>query len=218
MNPAKHQFSIPISSLLHHKGKLFLTLLFLISLGCSVKSRIQSEDPEKTLIQREKASGEKSNAHLGKFLGKISFEVKTKDTADYENGLIPWASLEKPEEDISDLKDAKEILIHQHVLTVIIDYPVRNEYRFELNTDTGFTRELLLKEISKAYYKMYGEEEATATIKTIPLDKRTTMYNRNETNGKYGIWGHDIADLVLSEIHVYEDADKKLILALIIES
>lgn len=70
----------------------------------------------------------------------------------------------------------------------------------------------------KAYYKMYEEEEATATIKTIPLEKRTTMYNRNETNGKYGIWGHDIADLVLSEIHIYEDADKKLLLALIIES
>lgn len=65
---------------------------------------------------------------------------------------------------------------------------------------------------------MYEEEEATAIIKTVPPEKRNKMYNRNETNGKYGIWGHDIADLVLSEIHVYEDADKKLILALMIES
>ncbi|MNL17459.1 hypothetical protein D3C87_1385540 [compost metagenome] len=200
------------------KGQLLLTLMLLTLLVCSVKTRAQSEDPEKVLIQREKTAGEKSNAHLGKFLGKISFEVKTKDTADFENGLIPWASLEKPEDSLSGLQNAKEILFHQHVLTVIIDYPVKNEYRFDLNSGTGLTRELLLKEISKAYYKMYEEEEATATIKTIPPDKRTTMYNRNETNGKYGIWGHDIADLVLSEIHVYEDQDKKLILALIIES
>ncbi|MNL30171.1 hypothetical protein D3C87_1518920 [compost metagenome] len=65
---------------------------------------------------------------------------------------------------------------------------------------------------------MYEEEEATATKKTIPPEKRIGMYNRNETNGKYGIWGHDIADLVLSEIQIYESADGKLILALIIES
>lgn len=200
------------------KGQLFLTLMLLISLGCGIKTRMHLEDAQEKIIKREKAAGEKSNAHLGKFLGKIYFEVETKDTADFENGLIPWASLEKPEEAMLGLKDAKEILIHQNVIDVIIDYPVSTEYRFKLNSDTGFNRALLLKEISKAYYKMYSEEEATATTKTIPIEKRTTMYNRNETNGKYGIWGHDIADLVLSEIHVYESSDKKIVLALIIES
>lgn len=200
------------------KGQLFLTLMLLILLSCSTNTRKQLDDPQEIIVQREKASGEKSNAQLGKFLGVISFEVKTNDTGGFENGFIPWASLEKPEEAISGLKDAKEILIHKNVVTVIIDYPVTNEYRFELNAAKGFSRELLIEEISKAYYKMYEEEEATATIKTIPLEKRTTMYNRNETNGKYGIWGHDIADLVLSEIHIYEDADKKLVLALIIDS
>ncbi|SDK58211.1 hypothetical protein SAMN04487898_109189 [Pedobacter sp. ok626] len=200
------------------KGQLFLTLILLILLSCSIKTRKNLEDPQESIIKREKASGEKSNAHLGKFLGKISFEVKTKDTIGFKNGLIPWASLEKPEQDISGLKNASEILINQPGVTVVIDYPLKNGYRFELNSNNGFSRELLLKEISKAYYKMYEEEEATATIKTIPVEKRTTMYNRNETNGKYGIWGHDIADLVLSEIHVYEDSDKKLILALMIES
>lgn len=198
------------------KGPLFLTFILLILHSCNTKKH--SEDSQENIIKSENASSEKSNAHLGKFLGKISFEVKTKDTIDFENGLIPWASLENPEQDISELKDPDEILINQKVVTVIIDYPIRNEHQFELNSSKGFSRELLLKEISKAYHKMYEEEEASATIKTIPLEKRTTMYNRNETNGKYGIWGHDIADLVLSEIHIYEDSNKKLILALMIES
>ena len=44
------------------------------------------------------------------------------------------------------------------------------------------------------------------------------MYNRNETNGKYGIWGHDIADLVLADILVYKTADGQIILSLEMES
>jgi hypothetical protein len=200
------------------KGQLFLMFILLIFLSCTSKMRKQLEESREAIIKREKASAEKSYDYLGKFLGVISFEVKTKDTADYENGIISWVSLEKPEESISGLIDAKGILIHQNVVTVIIDYPVMNEYRFELNATNGFSRELLIKQISKAYHKMYEEEEATATKKTIPPENRIGMYNRNETNGKYGIWGHDIADLVLSEIQIYESADGKLILALIIES
>jgi hypothetical protein len=44
------------------------------------------------------------------------------------------------------------------------------------------------------------------------------MYNRNETNGKYGIWGHDIADLDISGISVYKTKNGEIILTLNIES
>ncbi|HMI02151.1 MAG TPA: hypothetical protein VK541_06700 [Pedobacter sp.] len=198
----------------HLLSVLILSALF----GCSAKTSKQLADPLEIIKQREKTSGEKDYAYLGKFLGTISFEVKTTDTASFEDGLIPWASLEKPEQDIPELKDAEETLISRKTAIVLIDYPLRNEYKFELNSETGFTREFLLKEISKTYYKIYAEEEATATVKTIPIEKRTKMYNRNETNGKYGIWGHDIADLVLAEIQVYETSDKKLVLVLVINS
>lgn len=82
----------------------------------------------------------------------------------------------------------------------------------------GFTRAQLLKEISKNYYKLYAAEEKTANIKTVPVNERKTMYNRNETNGKYGIWGHDISDLVLAEILVYKTANGQIVLTLNIES
>ncbi len=87
-----------------------------------------------------------------------------------------------------------------------------------LQSAKGFTRGQLLIEISKHYYKLYDEEEQTATVKTIPINQRTTMYNRNQTNGKYGVWGHDIADLDLSEITVYKNKKGETVLLLGIES
>ena len=99
----------------------------------------------------------------------------------------------------------------------MIDYPFRKEFRFDAESKNGFTRAQLLRDISSAYYKIYKEEEQTATTKTIPAEKRTTTYNRNQTNGIYGIWGHDIADLVLAEILVCKDSSGKIILSLNIE-
>ena len=100
----------------------------------------------------------------------------------------------------------------------MIDYPLTKEFRFDAESKIGFTRAQLLRDISSAYYKIYEEEECTTNIKTIPAEKRTTTYNRNYTNGTYGIWGHDIADLVLAEILVYKESGGKIILSLNIES
>ncbi len=87
-----------------------------------------------------------------------------------------------------------------------------------MSSKNGFNRIQLLKEISRHYYILFDQEEKTATIKTIPVKQRTTMYNRNQTNGKYGIWGHDISDLVLAEILVYITTQGQIILSLNIES
>ena len=75
----------------------------------------------------------------------------------------------------------------------------------------------LLREISQHYYMIYDEEEKSATVKTIPIEKRT-MYNKNQTNGKYGIWGHDITDLVLADIYVIKAKNSQIILTLNVES
>ncbi len=187
-------------------------------IGCSARNETQSADALEILKQREQAFMEKKTDNPGKLIDSITFEVRTKNTVDYKNGLVPWASLEKPDRDLPKLIDPKKIIINEKALTVIIDYPLKHEYRLELRSANGFNRAFLLKEISKAYYKLYEEEETTATIKTIPIKKRTTMNNRNETNGKYGIWGHDIANLLLSGILVYKTDDDKIVLALNIES
>ena len=64
---------------------------------------------------------------------------------------------------------------------------------------------------------MYIDEENTATIKTLPMKDRKIM-NRNETNGKYGIWGHDLSDLVLTSIKVYKNRKGQIYLTLEIDS
>jgi hypothetical protein len=86
------------------------------------------------------------------------------------------------------------------------------------STPKGFTKKQLILEISNKYNEIYNEEEKTAKTKTIPLDKREGLINRNQTNGKYGIWGHNIGDLDLSSIEVYKTRDGRIQIILVIES
>jgi len=195
--------------------KKLLSLLFILALlGCNLAKK-KSTDPAEMGRKREQASVDRNNDNLGKYIDSINFNVYTPNSEDGDTSSI---SIANPEKDLAQLQNPEEIVISQHTVTIIIDYPLTNEYKFDLSSDTGFTRVHLINEINKAYRKIYAEEEASATIKTIPIEKRKTLYNRNDTNGKYGIWGHDIEDLMLAQIEIYETPDKKLILALITES
>jgi len=154
---------------------------------------------------------------LGELISKIRFDVTTDNLEDYEDGKIPWIRIDSPQIDLKNLIGEDEIVIPETKLTVIIDYPLSSSCKFELISPTGFTRAQVINEISKHYYQLYDEEEKTATIKTIPLKERK-IFNRNRTNGKYGIWGHDIGDLVLDEVHVYKNSIGEVFLTLQIES
>lgn len=178
-----------------------------------------SETAEELLIkQREQESADKEYSQLGEVVGEFDFRVKTDDLENYEDGYIPWADIKDPEAYMPKLENKDEVIVNYPQINVIIDYPVSNEYVFILKSTKGFTRSQLLHEICKQYQLMYKEEEDSATIKTIPPDKRTTIYNRNETNGKYGIWGHDIEDLALSKITVYKNGNGDIIVIPYIES
>ncbi|MEP7377531.1 MAG: hypothetical protein ABI675_29270 [Chitinophagaceae bacterium] len=168
--------------------------------------------------EKERASVEKSYTTFGKLIAIIMFQVKDGNKEDFDDGIRPWIDINQPEKDLPNLIDSKEIVISEDTVTIIIDYPLTNEFRFDLSSTNGFTREELVNEICKNYFKLYEEEERTATIKTVSLEKRKKIYNRNETNGKYGIWGHDISDLALSEIVVYKTSDGKITLTLNMES
>lgn len=180
----------------------------------SAKGGSDKSPYQKVIEEKEAASVSKSYHSLGKVIKTIEFKVTTNNRKDFEDGIIPWAQIENPDLDIPNLIDKDEIVIDTNDVTVIIDYPLSNEYRFKINSKKGLTREALLKHISEHYYNIYKEEEETASIKTIPQSKRIGIYNRNETNGKYGIWGHDLADLVLAEIVVHRSTNGDLILSL----
>ncbi|WPU92969.1 hypothetical protein SNE25_26960 [Mucilaginibacter sabulilitoris] len=206
--------------------KAVFCLLISFSLTCtaqqsSMSSKGQpvtdtiSDSYDKILTRLEQQAVDKNTDNLGTLLGEIDFRVKTNNLADYEDGFVPHVEMEQP--DISNLIDKDQIVIPKKI-TVIIDYPLTNEYRFTLASATGFTREQLVRAISDHYHKLYQDEEASATIKTIPVNERKTVYNRNQTNGKYRIWGHDISDLVLASVLVYKSADGTILLSLNIES
>lgn len=186
----------------------------------STSSRVKpsANGYDKILLEREEQAANKTADSLGILLNKIDFRVKTDSLGDFKDGFIPWISLESPENDLIKLLDKDQIVLNENKVTVIIDYPLTKEYRFTIVSDTGFTKARLVREISNHYHQLYREEEATAIEKTTPAEKRTTLYNRNQTNGKYGIWGHDIADLVLTEILIYKASNGDILLSLNIES
>ena len=98
--------------------------------------------------------------------------------------------------------------------------PLSGEWKFPVKSQSpkGFTRADLARSISNTYKAVYAEEERTTQIKVVPLDQRTGLINRNKTNGKYGIWGHDLGDLVLHTVEVTKRADGILVAHLGIDS
>ncbi len=81
---------------------------------------------------------------------------------------------------------------------------------------TYITRFVLVDIISKLYQRIYRQEKETATLPIESMAERydrtgggrPLMLNRAPTYGKYGIWGHELGDLVLRT--VYYDSDKDL--------
>lgn len=108
---------------------------------------------------------------------------------------------------LEKLKNGDEIVIAENNIAVCFDYPFKDSFYFNFTADTpmGFTRKHLAKCIIQQYMDMYAEEEQTLNEKeVIPIEERGSLLNRNETDGKYGIWGHDLGDLSLNYIYNVE--------------
>ncbi len=115
---------------------------------------------------------------------------------------------------------ANSIVVASNVLHIVVDYPVAGEWEFKVVSadPKGFTNADLARQISRVYHAMYDEEERTSIIKVVPMEQRKRLINRNKTNGKFGIWGHDIGDLVLHTVEIYQARDGKLTAVLGIDS
>ena len=175
------------------KKLLIFTFLSIIILGCSSTKNETNKESEK--LTNEVVASE------------ILFQVRTSNKEDleiFEDGIIPWISIKEPENSLVNLIDKDEIVLNSNKAILSIDYPLNKPTEIEIRSKEkdGFSRIELIRLISQAYHRIYDEEEASAKVKTVPLKKREDLINRNETDGKYGIWGHDIGDLDLSAIIV----------------
>jgi hypothetical protein len=196
--------------------RLLIVLAFLTS--CNFKNIPE----EKTKIEIE-ALNKKGldQGNQGELIATIEFGVKAnkEDLEVFEDGIVPWISIEKPQDQIDRLIDADKVVIDYSEITLVMDYPLNNPAEFIIKSSgKGFTKKQLALEISKKYHEIYDAEEKSAKIKTTPAEKREGLVNRNQTDGKYGIWGHDISDLDLSSVEVYKTEDGKIQILLGIES
>jgi len=105
-----------------------------------------------------------------------------------------------PEHAVTALDKPDEIVIPFEHAVLVIDYPLSTPASIPISSSLplGFTRGALVKVICEEYGHVYDAEEGTAATKTIPVDERGARRARNRTDGAYGIWGHDLDDLVLT--------------------
>lgn len=158
---------------------------------------------------------------FGPMIQTIDFKltVTNEERKIFKDGFIPWVNIDSPKIDSNKLIDADKIILPYQTAKIYIDYPLNHPATFIIKTiEKGFTRRQLITEISKKYHEIYKLEESTANNKTTPVEQRQGLINRNETDGKYGIWGHDISDLDLSTIEVHKNSKGEITLILGIES
>jgi hypothetical protein len=131
------------------------------------------------------------------------------DSNSIDLGYIPIAN---PIDDIRKLKKPTNITIPKGEIDVLFEYPLTNKVikTFYADTTDGFTKAGLINMICDFYEEIYDEEEKTTTTKSgnIPnMIKKIINFFRNITDGRYGIWGHDITDLYLHTIRYDPDYD-----------
>lgn len=116
---------------------------------------------------------------------------------------FPRLHIHDPDAAVAKLDEPDEIVIPHERAILVIKYPLSVPASIELHSpiEHGFTRAELVKAICESYAHVYEAEEATATMKPLALEERTGNKRRNRTDGLYGIWGYDLADLVLTATH-----------------
>jgi hypothetical protein len=121
---------------------------------------------------------------------------------------------------IMRLDQPDEIVIPFEHAVLVIDYPLTNPASVPITAPLplGFTRAALVRAICDEYEHIYAAEEGTAAIKPIPPEDRGDARNRNRTDGAYGIWGHDLHDLVVTAARWTRLADGTVQIELHVES
>jgi hypothetical protein len=117
-------------------------------------------------------------------------------------GDCAGAGVSSDEEEAEQL-DPDEVILDEEIITITYDYPLKGSFEFRhiAPNGKGFTRRELSEQIMERYRRIYREEERDdGNPGHIP-----GLLNRNDSHGRYGIWGHDIEDLILHTLHVRGD-------------
>ena len=139
----------------------------------------------------------------------ISFKTES------EGGILLTES--KP---FDDLLDKDTIVISKNNIKISVSYPLKKEFTFNIELPDGdsFTWENLIDSICKLYQHIYKVEAKTSNIKEETIGDRNRrlnngsnyyLMNRVTTNGRYGIYGHGIKDLMLNHEIDYDSTNDR---------
>jgi hypothetical protein len=117
--------------------------------------------------------------------------------------------LAHPERDFAALHGGEEVVLAEPRVVLVVDYPLDEPFDFPIDAPSarGFTRADLVRVVTQVYAFIYAEEERTSAVKTLPLDARGRVINRNQTHGEFGVCCHDLDDLVLHTLTIQKDAE-----------
>ncbi len=115
------------------------------------------------------------------------------------------------EESLRMMQNKDDIVIQKGQISVVFSYPLDKEYVLTLFASEGkdhFTRGDLARAVGTKYQQIYREEEESTMIVPETYAEMNArlgnggimLLNRVMTDGKWGIWGHCLGDLVLHEV------------------
>jgi hypothetical protein len=125
--------------------------------------------------------------HIASALIRDTYGIKYFQSLDDDN----WGS---------EMDDITEIPLNG---SVYLDYPLSVIVKLDIvNVDTIGS---LLWQVAKAYEQIYQEEESSTKDPILYGKDRGLVLNRNKTNGIYGIGYHDIEDLYIEIVTIYDN-------------
>jgi len=108
-------------------------------------------------------------------------------------------------ENLSRLIDAGHTVLDAAEATLVLSYPLEIMATRLIRPVDGksFTRGELVMLIDETYREVYRLEANSQSSPTPPVQERGCLLNRPESDGTFGIWGHDLDDLGIETIDVY---------------
>mmetsp|Transcript_8971 Transcript_8971/g.12347 ORF Transcript_8971/g.12347 Transcript_8971/m.12347 type:complete len:161 (-) Transcript_8971:99-581(-) len=147
---------------------------------------------------------------MTQFPSAIKFTVPYPPTKGWPRPFeSPYIQLSNPESSLQYLKDPDDVVAPSPII-IRIGYPLQEpvDCKISSSNPSGFTRAEIARAVAAEYRRIYDEEKETSELpeeKVCDRNPNSTLLNRAQTNGKYGIWGHGLEDLVLHTIERYTE-------------
>ena len=151
-------------------------------------------------VQKKSVQSKPSRPNKG--IVKVEFQVGNDPTY----GPSPYVGLTKEGQKASlkAMANKDDLVFIEGIgkdINVVFDYPLQRPTEFPITAP--LTRKDLVRFIGAAYRLIYDQESATSSLRAEPMCERNPecgLLNRANTDGVYGIYGHDLGDLALHTV------------------